>query len=172
MKVDNLLFINKIGVKKSPRKFVRYRKIQTESPMEYMDIKYVHIHGSKRNALLQIVIDVYSRKNLTHMLEYNITRFTIRNENGSQFIANVVRVYLKEKGVTQEFTHVATPEENSYIEAYHSILQHEVIERFEFEFIYDAKAVFYRYNEWYTQKRKHGSLDNISPEEYLMARAS
>jgi putative transposase len=81
------------------------------------------------------------------MLEYNITSFTIRNDNGSQFIANVVREYLKEKGVTQEFTHVATPEENSYIETYHSIIQREVIERFEFESIHDAKAVFYRYNE-------------------------
>jgi putative transposase len=191
MKEHNLLFNHKIGVKKSPRKFVRYRKIQTERPMEYMcmDIKYVHIHGSKRNALLLTVIDVYSRKTLTHMLEYNIrkgdvllllsllmpeyniTSFTIRNDNGSQFIANVVREYLKEKGVTQDFTHVANPEENSYIEAYHSIIQREVIERFEFESIHDAKTVFYRYNEWYNQKRKHGSLGSISHEEYLMARA-
>ena len=191
MKEHNLLFNNKIGVKKSPRKFIRYRKIQTKRPMEYMcmDIKYVHIHGSKWNALLLTVIDVYIRKTLTHileynirkgdvllllsllMLEYNITSFTIRNDNGSQFIANVVRAYLKEKGVTQEFTHVATPEENSYIEAYHSIIQREVIERFKFESIHDAKAVFYRYNVWYNQKSKHGSLGRISPEEYLMARA-
>jgi transposase InsO family protein len=55
------------------------------------------------------------------MLEYNITSFTIRNDNGSQFIANVVREYLKEKGVTHEFTHVAIPEENSYIETYHRV---------------------------------------------------
>ena len=141
MKEHNLLFNNKIGVKKSPRKFVRYRKIQTEKPMEYtcMDIKYVHIHGSKRNALLLTVIDVYSRKTHTHMLEYNIrkgdvllllsllmleyniTSLTIRNDNESQFIANVVREYLKEKGVTHEFTHVAIPEENSYIETYHRV---------------------------------------------------
>jgi hypothetical protein len=39
----------------------------------------------------------------------------------------------------QEFTHVATPEENSYIEAFHSILQRELIDRFEFSSFYEAK---------------------------------
>lgn len=191
MRDHNLLFNNKIGAEKSPRQFVRYRKIQAARPLEYMcmDIKYVHIHGSRRNALLLTIIDVYNRKTLTHMLEYNIrkgdlllmlsllmldyniTSFTIRNDNGSQFIANVVREYLKEKGVTQEFTNVATPEENSYIEAYHSIVQREVIQRFEFESIHHAKAVFYRYNEWYNQKRKHGSLGRIPPDQYVRERA-
>lgn len=191
MKEHNLLYNNKIGSEKSPRKFVKFRKIATTRPMEYMcmDIKYVYIHGSRRNALLLTIIDVHSRKTLTHMLEYkirkgdvllllsllmldyNISSFTIRNDNGSQFIAKVVREYLNDKGVNQEFTHVATPEENSYIEAYHSIVQREVVERFEFESIHHAKAVFYRYNEWYNQKRKHGSLGRMSPEEFLEARA-
>ncbi len=191
MKEHNLLFNNKIGAKRSPRKFVRYRKIQTEKPLEYMcmDIKYVYIHGTRRNALLLTIIDVYSRKTLTHMLEYNIRKgnvllllsllmleykiksFTIRNDNGSQFIAIIVREFLMEKGVTQEFTHVATPEGNSYIEAYHSMVQREVIERFEFESIHHAKAVFYRYYEWYNNHRKHGSLGRISPERFLKERA-
>jgi putative transposase len=70
---------------------------------------------------------------------------TIRNDNGSQFIANIVRQYLKEKGILQEFTHVATPEENAYIEALYSNVQREVIERFEFDSIYHAQLVFNRY---------------------------
>ena len=95
-----------------------------------MNIKYIHIHGAQRNALLLTVIDAFSRKVLTHMLrfnikgdvivllslllmEYKIERITLRNDNGSQFIAGVVRQFLKDKGVNQEFTHVATPEENA-----------------------------------------------------------
>lgn len=38
---------------------------------------------------------------------------SIRNDNGSQFLANKVRIYLNEMGINQEFTHIATPEENS-----------------------------------------------------------
>ena len=76
MKEHNLLYNNKIGSEKSPRKFVKFRKIATTRPMEYMcmDIKYVYIHGSRRNALLLTIIDVHSRKTLTHMLEYKIRK--------------------------------------------------------------------------------------------------
>jgi transposase InsO family protein len=48
---------------------------------------------------------------------------SLRNDNGSQFITQAVRQYLKEKGILQEFSHVATPEDNAYIEALHSNLQ-------------------------------------------------
>ena len=50
----------------------------------------------------------------------------IRIDNGSQFIAKNVREYLELIGVSQEFTHVATPEENAHIEAYHGILKKEI----------------------------------------------
>jgi putative transposase len=53
----------------------------------------------------------------------------IRSDNGSQFIAKKFREYLGLKGVQQEFTHVATPEENANIDAYHSILKEEIFLR-------------------------------------------
>lgn len=83
------------------------------------------------------------------LMEYRIENITLRNDNGSQFIAGVVRQFLKDKGVNQEFTHVATPEENAYIEALHSNLQREVVERYEFESIFHAQMTFHRYYEWY-----------------------
>jgi putative transposase len=69
------------------------------------------------------------------LLEYKIEGITLRNDNGSQFIAGVVRQFLKDKGFNQEFTHVATREENAYIEALHSNVQCEVVERYAFESI-------------------------------------
>lgn len=54
------------------------------------------------------------------LLEYKKEGMRIRNDNGSQFIATAVRQFLKEKGVLQAFSHVATPEDNAYIEALHS----------------------------------------------------
>jgi transposase InsO family protein len=66
---------------------------------------------------------------------------------------------LKEKGVNKEFTHVASPEENVYIEALHSNIQREIVERFEFESVYHAQMIFNRYYEWYNYHRKHRPLD-------------
>jgi len=72
------------------------------------------------------------------LMEYRIENIALRNDNNSQFIAGVVRQYLKDKGVIQEFTHVATPEGNAYIETLHSNVQREVVERYEFESIFHA----------------------------------
>lgn len=75
------------------------------------------------------------------LLDYKTEGMRIRNDNGSQFIAIAVRQFLKEKGISQEFSHVATPEDNAYIEALHSNLQWEVIDRFGFDFIYHAQMI-------------------------------
>ena len=101
------------------------------------------------------------------LMEYKIEGITLRNDNGSQFIAGMVRLFLKDKGVNQEFTHVATPEEIAYIEALHSNVQREVVERFEFESIYHAQIIFNRYYELYNNHRKHAALGRKSPKQYL-----
>lgn len=98
------------------------------------------------------------------LMEYKTEGMTLRNAGGSQFIAGAVRAYLKEKGVLQEFSHVATPEDNAYIEALHSNLQREVIDRYEFDSIYHAEVTIDRYYKWYNERRRHGSLGGRTPE--------
>lgn len=105
------------------------------------------------------------------LMEYQIEQVTIRNDNGTQFIATVVRNSLQYKGVKQEFTHVAPPQENAYIEALHSNVQRKVFERFEFESVYHAQLILQRYYDWYNNHRKHGDLGKISPEQILREQA-
>jgi putative transposase len=184
MKESNLLYGSRIRATPFKRDFIRFRSLRPERPLQYlsMDIKYVHVHGTGRNALLLTVIDIYSRRVLIHMLRHSIKKgdvlvmlslmlleyktegMSLRNDNGSQFIAKVVREYLKDKGVYQEFSHVATPQDNAYIEALHSNLQREVIDRFEFESIYHARMIIDRYYKWYNEKRRHGSLKRQAPD--------
>lgn len=183
MKEHHLLYNCRIQVHGSPRSFVRFRRIEALRPLQYlcMDIKYVHIHGQGRNALLLTIMDVYTRKVLTHMLRFSIKKgdvlmllslllvqhhpegMTLRNDNGSQFIASAVRQYLKGKGIYQEFTHVATPQDNGYIESLHASLQREVVDRFEFENLEEAQSVIARYYRWYNEKRRHWSLKGGTP---------
>lgn len=183
MKEHKLLYGGRIRPEPFKRNFIRYRTPGAERPLQYlsMDIKYVHIHGWRRNAFLLTVMDIYSRKVLIHMLkasikkgdvlvmlslmlmEYKTEGMSLRNDNGSQFIATAVRQFLKEKGISQEFSHVATPEDNAYIEALHSNLQREVIDRFEFDSIYHAQMIIDRYYKWYNEKRRHGSLKGKTP---------
>ena len=184
MKEHKLLYGGRIRPAPFKRNFIRYRTPGAQRPLQYlsMDIKYVHIHGWRRNVFLLTVMDIYSRKVLIHMLkasikkgdvlvmlslmlmEYKTEGMSLRNDNGSQFIATAVRQFLKEKGISQEFSHVATPEDNAYIEALHSNLQREVIDRFEFDSIYHAQMIIDRYYKWYNEKRRHGSLKGKTPE--------
>ena len=192
MKINRLLFGQRIRSVPFKRNFIRFRSVKADYPLQYltMDIKYIHVHGTGRNALLLTVMDIFSRKVLIHilrqnirkgdvlvmlslmLLEYKTEKMSIRNDNGSQFIAKVVREYLREKGVYQEFSHVATPEDNAYIEALHSNLQREVIDRYEFDSIYHAAMVIDRYYKWYNEKRRHWALDGKTPnwtyKQYLI----
>lgn len=182
MKVNHLLSGKRISVQ-GKRKWVKHRRIDAKRPMEYLclDIKYVWVQGDKRWYYQLAIMDVFSRRILCWIfkpsvrqtdvvalmrwldLRFGLKGVIIRNDNGSQFLANSVRQTLKELEAKQEFTHVSTPEENAYIEAFHSIEQTELIDRFIFSSYYDARQHIQKYMYWYNYKRKHGAIGNITP---------
>ncbi|MDO6425004.1 integrase core domain-containing protein, partial [Saccharophagus degradans] len=65
--------------------------------------------------------------------------------------------------VSQEFTHVATPEENAHVEAYHGILKKEVFQRFEYRTFGEIQQILKRYVVFYNNVRHHGLLGRITP---------
>jgi len=168
----------------SGRKFVKYRKVYTTRPLECleMDIKMVWIPNTGKNAYLLSVIDVHTRRILKDYFSFNVKQkdvisllsllledyeypesVVIRSDNGSQFIAKRVREYLAMVGVQQEFTHIATPEENAHIEAYHGILKKEIFARFEYRSFGGIQQILKRYVEFYNNVRLHGLLGRITP---------
>jgi putative transposase len=190
---ESQLLLGKVIKTHGKREFVQFRKITATRPMEYLcwDIKYVWVKGERKNYYLLSLMDIYTRRILDWIFQSSIRKIdvikmisridlthglkgvTVRNDNGSQFIANKVRHYLRYLEANQEFTHIATPEENSYIEAFHSILEREVIKRFDFESYYEAKLTLAAYMDHYNNKRKHGSLKRKTPmqkwNEYYMS---
>ena len=182
---ENNLLLGKVIRTSGKREFVKHRKIIAHYPMEFLclDIKYIWIEGEKRNYFLLTVLDIYSRMIVEQLFQRNIRKIdvinvfrkihrrygikgvTIRNDNGSQFIANDVKQFLRSAEANQEFTHIATPEENGYIEAFHSIVQREVVDRFDFQGAYEARLTFEAHKSWYNSRRKHGQLANKTPQQ-------
>lgn len=187
MKEEGLLKLdNRIDRSGSGRKFVKFRKVHTARPLQCleMDIKMVWIPSVGKNAYLLSVIDVHSRRILKDYFSFNIKQnnviellselfedynypnsVVIRSDNGSQFIAKKVREYLELIGVQQEFTHIATPEENAHIEAYHGILKKEVFRRFDYQYFGEIEQILKRYVIFYNNRRLHGLLGRITPME-------
>ena len=187
MKEEGLLKLeNRINRSGSGRKFVKFRKVKTSRPFECleMDIKMVWIPKAGKNAYLLSIIDVHTRKILKDYFSFSIKQdkviallsevfleyqypesVVIRSDNGSQFIAKSVREYLGLIGVQQEFTHIATPEENAHIEAYHGILKKEVFTRVDYRTFGEIEQILKRYVIFYNNTRLHGLLGRITPME-------
>jgi putative transposase len=185
MREEGLLKLeNRINRSGSGRKFVKYRKVITVRPFQCieMDIKMVWIPIIGKNAYLLSIIDVHTRRILKDYFSFSIKQnkvitflsdlfseyqypesVVIRSDNGSQFIAKSVREYLGLIGVQQEFTHVATPEENAHIEAYHGILKKEVFQRVDYRTFGEIEQILKRYVIFYNNTRLHGLLGRITP---------
>jgi len=187
MKEEGLLKLeNRIDRSGSGRKFVKFRKVKTTRPLECleMDIKMVWIPSAGKNAYLLSIIDVHTRKILKDYFSFTVKQahvikllsllfedydypesVVIRSDNGSQFIAKQVREFLGLIGVQQEFTHIATPEENAHIEAYHGILKKEVFKRFDYRTFGQIQQILKRYVIFYNNDRLHGLLGRVTPAE-------
>ncbi len=187
MKNYNLLKAQRIRTS-GKRTFIKFRKPVAERPLNYfeMDIKYIYIPEERRNAYLLSIIDVYSRKIIGHIYKRSIRKMdvinlwqslkttlndfkkiTIRNDNGSQFIANDVRGYFHYHNINHEFTNIATPEDDGHIEAFHSILEREFLQRNDYTSFDEMKSAIARFMKCYNEERLHGSLNYRTPVQFI-----
>lgn len=188
MKQAGLLY-NKSVLKLSQRLWVKELVPKPLGHFSYLefDIKYLWIAGKRRNAMVLSVIDVSSRWLLGHVISFSICKHDIvklfddifasypmpeeifvRNDNGSQMESILVQEYFVGKGVTQEFTHPATPEQNAHIESYHSIMERVICRRYEFEHLEETISTFDRWITFYNYDRIHSGTNFKSPYQNLL----
>jgi transposase InsO family protein len=194
-KVLNLMRTHRLVLPKQKRivsgkTWVKDLLPKTELPFDYLefDIKYIRIDGERRNAMLLTVIDVQSRYNMGHLLQYSIKkqdvielfddifrsvafpqRITVRSDNGSQFESNLVREYFVGRAIDQEFTKPATPEQNAHIEAYHSIIGRAVCQRIYLDDLAHGQETIYRFRDFYNFDRLHSGIGHMTPVEKLQS---
>lgn len=162
---------------------------ETEFTYFEFDIKYIYVHARRAHAQVLTVLDVFSRWNMGQLIKWTMrkedvvalfetlfetyslpTQFYVRNDNGSQFVADVVQTYFRDRNVVQEFTKPATPEQNAHIESYHSILERAVCKRYEFESLAQAIETLNRFRDFYNLERIHSGLHYRSPYQFLLER--
>ena len=220
---------------------VKNRKVHLVRPNELwqIDIKYLYIHGEKRNSYVCTIIDCFTKEAIVfyhgkHCLNENIkTLFeealikrniinlrnyqlisgnggnidkvklnfynklnfdktelrlslnsnenentntltnnltlTIRSDNGSQFSAKNVYNYLMTLsiiGVNHERIHVVTPEEDGYIESFHSIMHNEFETKYEFDTFEEQRDHLVKWFVFYNNERIHSAIDYCTPSEF------
>ncbi len=165
------------------RRRVDDRKVERPNQMWATDIKYGYIAGSGRTFYILNYLDVFSREVVGRYAGYSITSkiavktldkairerginplgLILRSDNGSQYISEEFEEYCKIKGIYHEFTHARCPEENGHIEAYHGILEEELLSRTEFDSLEEAKAVLSDWEDFYNNRRLHWGLKLKTP---------
>jgi putative transposase len=189
MKEHHLLFPKK---KKTPmnKTYVKYTSPLTDHPFQVIevDVKYIYISGTKRNAYLITLLDTFSRSAPEWILEHNMKaeramelifklinhrnlelfpQITIRSDNGSQFMANKFRKLLDDNNIAHEYIHPGTPQENGHIEAFHSTVEKIICSKYNFEDLDQAIDVFNRFFDFYNNQRIMGAILFKSPTNFL-----
>ena len=162
--------------------------MRVRSPNEVweMDIKYVYIQGENRTVYLFAIIDCFSREVVGKHLGYHcssrdvkmamdfaflergiqaISKVRIRSDNGTQFVSRMVELFLSSQSIEHERIHPATPKEDAHIESFNSILEKEVIRRFEFSSFEDADSTLDRFIAFYNNGRLHSAINYKTPKE-------
>lgn len=188
---ENGLLNKKQPIKRGSRNWVKELLPPAQKPFDYLefDIKYMHISGQRRNTLLLSIIDVESRLVLSQYMNWKISelqvrqlfeyvfsvfplpnRFYVRCDNGSQFIAQTVQRFFEKNNVCQEFCKPATPQQNAHIEAYHSIIESVICQKYDFDDHQEAAQTMRRFLHFYNNERIHSGLNYMAPAEYLMSK--
>lgn len=185
------------AVKPTPlgKTFVRFTVPPLEGPFRTVeaDIKYVYIHGARRNAYLMSFLCTFCRCNPVWELDYTMRSeqvirlvealllhpiarehvdprrvvVKIRTDNGPQFIAKKLAEALGGLGVAHEFIEPGTPQQNGHIESFHSTVTRLVCNRNVFDDLTHAKEIFSEFFFAYNNVRAMRALLHYPPVTFL-----
>ena len=150
------------------------------------DIKYVYVQGEGRNVFLLCFEDCCTREIVGFFMGHHCTggdvsaaiarafdergiteiaAVKLRSDNGTQFACSRVERLLDLMHIEHERIHPQTPKEDAHIESFNSILEREVIRRFEFSSFQDARSIVERFIEFYNADRLHSAIGYMTPRE-------
>lgn len=90
----------------------------------------------------------------------------IRSDNGTEFIAKVVKVFLAQAQVGTLYIEPGSPWQNGYSESFNSRLEDELLKREVFTSVRHAQALATRYMQEYNHRRPHSSLGYQTPAAF------
>ena len=104
--------------------------------------------------VLEMLDDLFIRRGLPEH---------IRSDNGSEFTAEAVRLWLSLLEVKPLYIEPGSPWENGYIESFHDKFRDELLDRELFDTLYEARVLVAQWRREYNTVRPHSSLGYRPP---------
>ena len=94
--------------------------------------------------------------------EYGVPRY-LRSDNGGEFLARTLAVFLAASGTKTYFIKPGSPWQNGFIESFNSRLRAECLDVELFHNLADAQIKLAVYRRWYNEQRPHSSIGYVAP---------
>jgi transposase InsO family protein len=89
----------------------------------------------------------------------------VRSDNGPEFIANRVRLWMAQERIDTIFINPGSPWENPFVESFISTFRLDCLDREWFLSVRDANFVLRRWKDKYNHRRPHSSLGYRTPAQ-------
>lgn len=102
---------------------------------------------------------------LTQLFETHGAPQFLRSDNGSEFIARSLAVFLSQSGTQSRFIKPGSPWQNGHAESFVSRLRAELLDVETFHNLADAQVKLAIYRRYYNEQRPHSSLGYRTPAQ-------
>jgi putative transposase len=139
-------------------------------PTERWSMDFVHdVLADGRSFRVLTVVDQWSRQSPTLEVASSgegVMPRSITVDHGTEFMSRALEDWAFARGVLLDFIRPGKPVENAFIESFNGRLRDECLNVHQFTSIDDAKAKIEARRVDYNQRRPHGSLGHLTPDEY------
>lgn len=90
----------------------------------------------------------------------------LRSDNGREFIADSLGVWLAGLGVTSAFVEKGSPQQNAFIERFNGTMRRELLRGEEFHSVLEARVVIAGWVDEYNTLRRHRGLGGKTPAAF------
>lgn len=94
----------------------------------------------------------------------------IRVDNGPEFLAAAFVAWAERNGVEIVYIQPGKPTQNAFIERFNGTVRHELLDLYVFYTVDEVREMGHWWLEGYNTERPHDSLNDQTPEEYLLTR--
>ena len=91
----------------------------------------------------------------------------LRSDNGPELVSQRVKQWLGERHVGTHYIDPGSPWQNAYNESFNAIYRTTCLDQWLFTSLTEARVVSEQWRSEYNGIRPHGSLDGLSPDEFL-----
>lgn len=96
----------------------------------------------------------------------------LRMDNGPELISDELEKWARRHGIERRFIQPGKPMQNGLIERFNRTYRQEVLDCYVFETLGEVRRMTEEWQRRYNEERRHESLGNLTPRQYLIAKST